>query len=378
MDERSRHLKVALACPGVGLEQRGFERMFYDIFQLVADDLDITLYKGGGFSNNREIVLKFANRNGWFAKYVPLHKLAGRTPIHLECLTFCIALLLAIRKQDYDVVHVIDPPLARLLYKFRKWFKLKFRILYTEGCRMPPERYPPADHLQQVSSTAFQGAVEYGWPAGYMTLLPPGFYPERFEVAATRTELRHKYNIDETTFVILGIAAINRGHKRIDYLAREVARLQGDILLWLDGSMDQGEPDLVDFVREMLGDRCRITHVPTAQVGELLKLSDVFVHAALSESFGLAIVEAASTGLPVLVHNDAHFQWLVPNSACWVDMGVEDALASRLHEIISNRNELPAMIAAEGAGSRFSWHQLKADYLALYRKIAMLPISASG
>ena len=372
---RTPRLRVALACPGVGLEQRGFERMFYDIFQLAVNDFDITIYKGGGVSNQREIVLKFANRNGLIAKYFPLHKLVGRTSIHLECLTFCIALLYAIRKQNYDVVHVIDPPLAKLLFKFRNWFKLKFRILYTEGCNMPPERYPPADHLQQVSQATYQGAVDYGWPEDYMTLLPVGFYPERFEVAATRSELRNKYGIDEKTFVILGIAAINRGHKRIDYLTREVSRLEGDILLWLDGSMDQGDPELVDFVRETLGDRCRITHVPTANVGELLKLSDIFVHAAQSESFGLSIVEAAAAGLPLLINHAAHFQWLIPNSACWVDMGADNALTGRLQRIIDDRDELRTMVAAKGARSSFSWHHLKADYLALYRMVAQLPLS---
>ena len=349
--------------------------MFNDIFQLTVDDIDVTIYKGGGARNEREVVLRFANRNGWFAKHFPLHKLAGRSPIHLECLTFCIALLFAIRKQNYDVVHVIDPPLARLLYKFRNRFKLKFRILYTEGCSMPPDRYPPADHLQQVSLENFQGAVKYGWPVDYMTLLPVGFYPERFEVKATRSELRRKYDIDENTFVILSIAAINRKHKRIDYLTGEFARLEGDVLLWLDGSMDQGDADLVDSVRETLGDRCRITQVPTAKVGELLKLADLFVHAALSESFGLSIVEAASAGRPLLIHNAAHFQWLIPNSACWVDMSSENALAKRLEEITRNRDELASLDAAGETVARFSWHRLKADYIALYGKTSQLALT---
>jgi len=371
--ERPRPLKVALACPGVGLEQRGFERMFYDIFQLLADDNDITIYKGGGVENEQEVVLRFANRNGWFAKYVPLHKLFGRSPIHLECLTFCIALLTAIRKHDYDVVHVIDPPLAKLLFKLRNRFKLKFRILYTEGCKMPPDRYPPADHLQQVSQAAYQDAVEYGCPEDFMTLLPVGFYPERFEVTASRSELRRKYGVGDSTFVVLSIAAINRNHKRIDHLAREFARLDGDTLLWLDGSMDQGDPELVSSLRRDLGDGCRITHVPTADVGELLKSADLFVHSALSESFGLSIVEAASTGLPILIHDSAHFQWLVPNPACWVDMSRDRALTDRLRELIGDRAGLPALVTRDETRQRFSWHSLRSDYLALYASVARLP-----
>ena len=158
-NDSSRSLRVALACPGVGLEQRGFERVFHDLFHLVKDDLHVTLYKGGGVSNKREVKLRFANRNGWIAKYFPLHKLAGRKPYHLECLTFSIALLYAIRKQNYDIIHVIDPPLARFLFNIRNRFKLNFRILYTEGCAMPPGHYPPADHLQQVAESTYKDAV---------------------------------------------------------------------------------------------------------------------------------------------------------------------------------------------------------------------------
>ena len=374
---RSRPLKVALACPGVGLEQRGFERLFYDLFHLVKDDLDVTLYKGGGVRNQREVVLKFANRNGWIARYFPVHKLAGRTEVHLEDLTFAIALLYAIRKENVDIIHVIDPALTRFLFNVRNRFKLNFRIFYTEGCAMPPGHYPPADHVQQIALPTFEEAVQYGWPRDYMTLLPAGIYPESFEVETSKSELRASYGVDQDTFVILGIAAINRGHKRVDHLINEVARLDGDVLLWVDGSMDQGEPDLIDYARDKLGDRCRITHVETEQVGDLLKMADLFVHAAMKESFGLSIVEAAATGLPLLIHDSEHFQWLVPNPECSVDMAEEGALAQRIQKLLGDRDGLSRLRARDQVRAKFDWKLIKADYLALYRKVAELPMKQS-
>jgi 1,2-diacylglycerol 3-alpha-glucosyltransferase len=362
-------VRVALACPGVGLVQRGFERMFLDLFDLVKDDLDITLYKGGGAQNEKEKTLVFLNRNGWVARHLPLHKLVGRTAIHLECLTFAIALLFALRNQEIDVVHCLDPPLAKLLVRLRGLFGLKFRLLYTEGCAMPPSDYPPSDHIQQVSAVTLEEARQYGIADHRMTMLPVGFYPERFEVSASKQDLRKRHNISESTFVIVCVAAINRNHKRIDHLVNELVNVDGDYLFWLDGSQDQGEPQLPAWVKGKLGSRCRITHVPSAQVGELFKVADVLVNASLFESFGLAIVEGASTGVPVITHNGEHFRWLLPENKFRVDMNEPGALTRMLRRLMKMQDK---PVEDCDTVRRYSWHSLKQEYLALYRKVAGL------
>ena len=228
-------VKVAMACPGVGLVQRGFERMFQDLYNLLEDDLDVTLFKGGGPQTKRERKLLFFSRNGWFLKWFPIHKLLGRTSYHIECLTFAVSLLLTIRGQNFQIIHCADPPLTRILYKLRKLFKLDFRLLYSEGCAMPASDYPPSDHIQQISQITYNEAIDYKIPAEFMTVIPLGFHPELFSVTASRSDLRQKYSIEEGTFVVVCIAAINRYHKRTDYLIDEFSRLDGDILLWVDG-----------------------------------------------------------------------------------------------------------------------------------------------
>ena len=67
--------KVALACPGIGLVQRGYERFFLDIYEAVREDIDITIFKGGGEQNEHERVVPFADRNGIIPKLFPVHKI---------------------------------------------------------------------------------------------------------------------------------------------------------------------------------------------------------------------------------------------------------------------------------------------------------------
>jgi glycosyltransferase involved in cell wall biosynthesis len=362
-------LKIAIACPGVGLVQRGFERYFTDLFHLLADDYDITLFKGGGEVTDKEKVLPFIYRNGAVAKLFPIHQLFGRTAMHTECLTFALALLWQIKQHHYTLVHCIDPPLARILFKLRQLFGMDFKLLYTEGCAMPPQDYPPADHIHQVAEQTLQEALAFGIPDYEMTLVPCGIDANRFSSVHSKVELRQQYGIEPNTFVILSVAALNRKHKRMDHLIEEVAQLQGNFLLWLDSSMDQGDADLMDLAKTKLGDKCRLTHVASSQVGELYKLADVLVHAATAESFGLAIVEASASGLPVLIHDAPHFKWLIPNDASHVDMTVTGALAARLKALMINPGKLEAMRCQAHTRKRFDWPQLKAMYKALYENM---------
>lgn len=352
--------------------------MFLDLFHLMEGEVDATLFKGGGPESDREKVLAFLPRNGRFVRMLPIHKLVGRTPIHVECMTFALAMIPQLRGERFDVVHSIDPPLTRMLYKLRRRLGLRFKLLYTHGVTMPPEDYPPADHLQHVSQEPHLEALRAGIRAESMTLVPCGFYPERFEVAKSRAELRREHGIPQDTFVILSVAALNRVHKRVHHLIDEVARLEGDYLLWLDASMDQGEPDLVDYARLRLGNRCRITHVPTAKVGELYHMADVMAHASVFESFGLSIVEAASTGLPVLIHNAPHFQWLLPNPLAWVDMESPGALAGRLAFLMAHPEARAGVTCREDVLRRFSWELLRKDYRALYEQVDALPAPVPG
>ncbi|MGE4324298.1 MAG: hypothetical protein AB7E60_14890, partial [Sphingobium sp.] len=186
---------IAIACPGVGLVQRGFERLFRDLFDEMRGDFAMTLFKGGGPRSADEIVLPFLARGGAAIRWLPLHRLMGRTPMHAECLTFALALLPHLAGGRYDVVHVIDPPLARLLFHLRRLLGLKFRLLYTEGTAMPPGDYPPCDLIHQISAATLADALAHDVPPAHMRLVPCGYRPGRFVAGADRAALRARHGI---------------------------------------------------------------------------------------------------------------------------------------------------------------------------------------
>ena len=363
-------MKVALACSGAGRVQRGFERLFQDLFEHVRGDLDVTFFKGGGEPADGERVAWNMPRQGALCRLLPLHALLRRSPYYQECWTFALSLWPRLIAGRYDVVHYIDLPLGQALHALRRASGSRLRLLHTQGSSLDPRWYPPADHIHQISQAQLQDALDHGVPAGRMTLIPCGVRLARLRVTATRAELRRRHGIPEDRFVVLTVCAIDRVQKRLDYVIDELASLRDGSLLWADGHIeDQGLPA---YGARALGERFRVTRVPSDQVGELYALADVFVLGSLQESFGMAVAEAMCAGLPVVTHDSPHFRWLVGPGLHAADLSRPGSLAgavASLRDQPALRARLGALNAAS-ATSRFDWEALRGRYLELYRVAA--------
>lgn len=364
--------KIALVSVELGRSQRGFERYFSDLFGVLRDELDVTLFKGGGAQKAGEELPLGLRSATTVARALPLGALTSGAEYEdykRDCLAYGVCLLPTLLGKRFDVLHCIDPPLVKVLQGLQRIYKFRARLLFTEGCVMPPEYYPRDAHIHHVAQVPYEDALAAGVPAARMTLVPCGVHTERFSSSLSRQQLRAKYGLSDTTFVVLAVSAIKRIHKRVDYIVAEMSRLEGDVLLWLDGKPE--EPSLLESAQSVLGARLRITHVPSAIVPELYRLADVLVHASLSEAFGLAIVEALCSGLPVLAHNAPHFAWLIGDHASLVDMEVPGNLAARLRQWSGRRQEHLARAQEQAARvrRRFDWRSLKADYVDMYRVV---------
>ncbi len=360
-------MKVALVCPTVGQTRRGYERFMTELFGLIRTDVDATLFKGAGEPAPGEHVVAHMKRTGMVAR------MAGKrlryTRYRLEFATFAAALWPHLLRGRFDVVHVIDPPLARPLAAMRGLVRSRYGLVFTDGGPAPFDATPYADVVQYVTPGQQQEAVARGADARKGSMLPVGVdIPGRAD-AADRAALRGRHGVGPGTFVILAVTSLNRHHKRVDYLIDEVARLPGDILLWIDASVHpDGDASLLELARERLGARFRHTHVASDRVGELYRLADVMVSASTYETFGMAVVEAMSAGLPVVTHDSPHFRWLVDGHGHLVDMGAAGALTGRLTYLLAHRDELRISGACDSARRRFGWGSLKEGYLDLYRR----------
>lgn len=366
-------MKVALLCPTVGQTRRGYERFVTDLFDLVKADVDITLFKGAGVAGPAEKVVPHIKRTGLLSRPSPDHFRYARSCV--EFASFATAMFPHLLRGGFDLVHFIDPLLGKPLRASRLLAHRTFRLLFTNGftnwSAIPADCSRWADHIHCVTPAASENAQQAGIPLERLTMLPPGVELQRFVTPLDRDELRRRYDLPSNTFVILSVASLNRQHKRVDYLIEEVAKLEGNSLLWLDGSLHpDGDPTLLELATARLGPRFRHTHVPSDRVGELFKLADVMVSAALYETFGMALVEAMCCGLPVVAHDSPHFRWLLGGSEHLVDMRSSGNLETRLAELMRHPPRLGRTVNGTNVLRRFGWNQLKSGYLEMYKRLA--------
>ena len=91
----------------------------------------------------------------------------------------------------------------------------------------------------------------------------------------------------------------------------------------------------------------------------------------------MAVVEAMSCGLPVVVHDSEHFRWLAGNSGNFVDMSKPGTLTQRLKMLVAERGRTRPSDAAETI-ARFAWPNLIPQYLELYQRAVGLAGRSAG
>ncbi len=378
--------RVALVSIGIGRVQRGYERYFLDLFEAMRTIIPVTLFKGAGRCRTGERVPRGLRLAGALLRPFPLGDgLEGesyRTYRH-DCAAYALCLLPALVRGGYDIIHVIDHPLARALEKLRRVTPFRARIIFSNGWGAPPALYPNVDLVQHIARPLYDRALADGVTPSRIDFVPCGINCARFRAPASRAALRRKHGVGENTFVLLMISALNRYHKRVDHVIEEVSRIDGNVLLWIDGNPE--DPTLRELAESRLGDRCRITHLPSEQIPELYGLSDLMVHAATTEAFGLAIVEAMSGGLFVLAHQADHFRWLVDDDDALIDMTERGALARRLKDLQARRRRSDAPFRpsdsawrSASAFRRFDWSELAPAYRAMYHRVAGGPPALTG
>lgn len=366
-----RDLRLALVCPSVGQTRRGYERFMTDLCRLLAPEVQITLFKGAGAPGAGEVVIPHLRRTGRLGRL--LGGRLRRLRYHLEFATFARAVAPRLARGRFDLVHFIDPPLCRPLHAARRSSRARHRLLFTYAIPIPYTLARWVDHVHCLTPTALQEAVASGIPADRLTMLPVGVDMAGLPDSTRREELRRRFGVSPETFVILAVTSLNRHHKRVDHLIAEAARLPDGFLLWIDGGTEpDGDKTLLDLARSRLGNRFRHTHVPSSEVGDLLSLADVMVSASLHEAFGMAVVEAMGAGLPVIVHDSAHFRWLVGDQGVHVDMRSPGALAGSLGEIRAGRPTGDPAARRQAVNGRFGWDYLKPGYLDMYARLGLL------
>ena len=360
-------MKIALVCTSLGYSRRGFERFTLELFERIKNKLSVTLFGCNLNGKPNAVSLPCLKFDGLLRMFEG----KARDNYYFQQLSYGLSFIPFVGFRGYDIVHYSEPALGHFLYFARKAFGFRYKLLFTDGLGLDP-RLDKAflerrDHIQAITEPHYQTLIRSGANSKKVSFIPYGVDSNRYTPKRNRTELRIKYGIPEGKKVILTVAALNRRHKRIDYVIREVSRLSKDYFLLVVGQPE--EPDLAVLGRDMLGENFKTLYVSFDQVAEIYHLADLFVFPCLVGEFGLALAEAMCSGVPVIAHS--HFEWMTGPAGNLADLSQEGNLARKIDQVMANHQEVQrtAQQIQMEAASRFNWDHLVSKYVDMYESI---------
>ncbi|QIJ62741.1 glycosyltransferase [Streptomyces sp. JB150] len=235
-----------------------------------------------------------------------------------------------------------------------------------------------------VSPTVADRLRRWGVPAPRIEVVPNGVDLSRLRFDPRRRHrTRQRLGLPEGAYVIGGVGRLTAA-KRFDVLVHALALLPGDPWLLLVGGGP--EENVLRRTAHEAGVAARVLFtgerpaVPDGSPGpdlpSLLFAMDVLASPSPEESFGLAIVEALASGLPVRYAACPALEDLPPHSAPAARRvtGGADAFAQALAEA---RAAGPAPRAAPEAARHYSITRSAARLMDVYARIASPALSPS-
>ena len=362
-------MKIALLCSGLGNIYRGHEIFARDLFNLVSDSVDITLFKGGGENTDKEWVIDNVPRNSPYLDRVhvvasPRWEAAMKESERLlvEAETFAYAALKPLLEGEFDVIHCLERDVCNIIYRHRHLFRKPPKIVFSNGGAIPAKNLPLCDFVQEhtdhnLSHSARDKAfmIPHGVDIG---LFRPG----------VKSDFRKQHGIPEDAFVVISVGMICYWHKRMDYVIREVAPLK-DFYLVIAGQECSDTPEIKKIGEELMGNRVIFTTLTHDELPKAYAAADVFVLGSLFETFGIVYIEAMAMELPVISTNHVNQRSIV-KEGIFIDMHKPGALHDALHSADPKELARLGKRGREIVKETYDLNILRERYIKRYSEIA--------
>jgi 1,2-diacylglycerol 3-alpha-glucosyltransferase len=384
-NHNKRDWKIAIASSGLGHVSRGIEAWASDVAAALARrGVRVTLFKGGGTADHSyERVLPCLQRRSHatarLLRFLPRRlfwRLGLADGYSVEQVTFAVMLLRHLRKQHFDLLHVQDFLLARLIQKARALGLVPTRTIVGHGTNESHDFLGKMAYLQHLAPYYLAEARAAGCWKPTWTAIPnfvdtDRFYPGRNDA------LRHELGIPQEACVVLSAAAISRTHKRIDYLINEchqVLQSAPELPCWLvvAGGKEADTEELIRVGRDLLGERVRfLVQFPRERMPDLYRACDAFALCSLREMMPIALLEATASGLPCLVHDHPIMRWITEPGSLVLNLQQSGALAGAIRQLSTDGRTRRSLgkKARQHCLENFSRERVVDQLLAYYRLV---------
>lgn len=360
-----------LACSGLEHAHRGFESFAQECFEELRDEpqLEMELVKATGSDGDRERAVRALTRDGGIAKMA--QRFSRRGALIVEQLAFAFSLQPQVLRRKPDVIYFSEWYTGVGLNWLRAVNRQQYALVLSNGS-MAGSGFEPFDRVHQHTAPALQYVLEHGADPAKQVLLPVAFkFAPQLELVSEgeQRSLRERFGLPPDRLIVITVAALNRWHKRLDYVIEEVARLpEPRPYVLLVGQPEAETAGLRALAANALGeDGHSFRTVAREEVDLLLRAADVFVLASLAEGLPRALVEAMDKGLPCLAHDYSVTHYAMGGLGNLADFTQPGALAGLLSgvEEASWRDPAAAQARHGFVYDSFSWYRLRPHYVEL-------------
>lgn len=174
--------------------------------------------------------------------------------------------------------------------------------------------------------------------------LPNGIDFNEFSDLPERGRFRHRYSIGNDQKVLLFLGRIHK-IKGLDTLVKAFARLATEIAgvrLVIVGPDDGYEPQLRNLIKELgISDKTLLTGpLYSREKSEVYVDSDIFILPSIYEIFGITVLEACASGIPIILTEQCGIApWVVDGKAgLSVPAGNVELLKIACHQILTDNS----------------------------------------
>ena len=190
---------------------------------------------------------------------------------------------------------------------------------------------------------------------------PLGVDLATFTPALRDTRIRSEMGLSPNTRLLI-FAGRGSREKNLPVLLDCMKLLGADFHLLLVGShMPSQVPDNVSVV----GHFC-----PASEIARMLASADALLHAGDQETFGLVILEAMASGIPVVAVAAGAFNEIIPQDCGLLcDPNSAPAMADAVRELFSHAPEDKGLSARRYVENRYSWDSVVTGLLEHYHAV---------
>lgn len=359
--------KIVFASSGLGHTKRGLEIFTQALFRkLQSENFETYLIKGGGQKRANEFTVSHFARHQRLTNI--LAKLIKRHPFYIQNISFSIAIIPLLLRIKPDVIYTGEPIVYRCLARLRSWTNQNYRIIFFTGGQTIPQPFGEKDVLHHVTPLLKEKAATLGIAKQDQFLIPHFYLHDRPSTQAeNKKSLRLKLGLPPTAKILLSVGAIDQSVKRMKYVISEVSQLSpAEYFLLMLGEKEAETAEVIDYANLKLPTKnFRIDNVPSEQIMEFYKASDIFILASLKEGFGLVYLEALAAGLPIITHPHEAANFVVADHATYGDLSQPGALKEIILSLPDDNAEA-AETRKKFLQNNFSWEVLQKQYLKMF------------